>query len=114
MVQVVGGKAVQPTEARAALAENLKHLMSTYQKGFAVGLTPVELQKGSGVSAKTIRRMIDPYADTGPTLGNIDAIAEFFRVQTWELLRRRSPLLQISDPQPPSPPAPRNNRRISG
>lgn len=84
----------KPTRARFALASNVKHLMDNYSKGFAVGLSPVELEKGSGVSAKTIRRIIDPYSDTGPNLETIDQIAAFFHVDAWELLRTRTPSLQ--------------------
>lgn len=79
--------------ARFALASNLRHLMENYSKGFAVGLSPVELEKGCGVSAKTIRRIINPYSDTGPNLESIDQIAAFFRVDSWELLRPRIPAL---------------------
>jgi hypothetical protein len=94
----------KPTRARFALAANVKHLMDNYSKGFAVGLTPVELEKGSGVSAKTIRRIIDPYSDTGPNLETIDQIAAFFRLESWELLRPRPPALaapwaEVTTPQ---------------
>lgn len=90
-----GNGRAKPTKARFALASNVRHLMATYSKGFAVGLTPSELEKGSTVSAKTIRRLLDPYSDHTPTLDNIDLIAEFFRVETWELLRPR-PAIPIS------------------
>jgi hypothetical protein len=96
----------KPTRARFALAANVKHLMDNYSKGFAVGLTPVELEKGCGVSAKTIRRIIDPYSDTGPNLETIDQIAIFFRIEAWELLRPRPPALaapwaEVTGPQKP-------------
>ena len=90
----------KPTRARFALASNVKHLMNSYSKGFEVGLTPSELEKGCGVSAKTIRRIIDPYSDTGPNLETIDQIASFFGVDAWELLRTRSSALQNPSPAP--------------
>lgn len=86
-------KAPRTTVARFALASNVKHLMDNYSKGFEVGLSPVELEKGCGVSAKTIRRIINPYSDTGPNLESIDLIAAFFHVESWELLRPRTPAL---------------------
>lgn len=87
-------EAPTPTEARFALASNVKHLMQVYSKGFGVGISAIELEKGCGVSHKTIKRIIDPYSDTGPNLDSIDRIAAFFRVETWELLRPRPPMLQ--------------------
>jgi hypothetical protein len=91
---VKDGPKAKPTAARFALASNIKHLMDTYSKGFAVGISPSELQKGSGVNAKTIRRVINPYSDTGPSLETIDALADFFHVQSWELLVPRPSVLQ--------------------
>lgn len=91
----------KPTVARFALAVNVKHLMENYSTGFSVGISPSDLQKGCGVSSKTIRRIINPYSDTGPSLESIDAIAKFFRVESWELLIPRPPLLQRADAQPP-------------
>jgi transcriptional regulator with XRE-family HTH domain len=85
--------------------------MDNYSKGFAVGITPTELEKGSGVSSKTIRRIINPYSDTGPSLESIDALASFFQIEAWELLRPRPATLQRIDPQPPpSPRALANNK----
>lgn len=106
------GSRGRPTAARFALAANVKHLMDTYSKGFAVGISPSELQKGSGVSAKTIRRIINPYSDTGPSLGTIDALAEFFRVHSWELLLPRASV-PLNTAQTPVSPAPHvaNTRR---
>lgn len=97
----------KPTAARFALAANVKHLMDSYSKGFAVGLSPVELEKGCGVSAKTIRRIINPYSDTGPSLESIDQIAAFFHVEAWELLRPRTPMLQrgMTEVTPPTKPS---------
>lgn len=88
-----GAEKAKPTVARFALASNVKHLMDNYSKGFAVGLSPVELGKGCGVDAKTIRRIINPYSDTGPSLESIDLIASFFQVESWELLRPRTPVI---------------------
>lgn len=80
--------------------------MDNYSKGFAVGLTPPELEKGSGVSAKTIRRILDPYSDTGPNLETIDQLAAFFRVEPWEIIRPRPPALQAPWAEVTTPPKP--------
>lgn len=96
----------KPTVARFALASNVRHLMETYSKGFAVGLSPVELAKGCGVSAKTIRRIVNPYSDTGPGLESIDLIAAFFRVEAWELLMPRASALQRTEAEVTRPPKP--------
>lgn len=96
----------KPTAARFALAANVKHLMDTFSKGFDVGLTPVELEKGSGVSAKTIRRIINPYSDTGPSLETIDQLGAFFRVESWQLLMPRTPMLQRGMTEVTLPPKP--------
>lgn len=101
----------KPTRARFALATNVKHLMAAYSKGFAVGIRPVELEKGCGVSAKTIRRIIDPYSDHTPNLDNIDRIAEFFDVETWELLRQRPSVPLSQDVEVTPPPKPAKARR---
>lgn len=87
----------KPTSARFALAANVKALMDAYSKGFDVGLSPSELEKGCGVSAKTIRRIINPYSDISPNLESIDQIATFFRVEPWELLRPRPSVLQSNN-----------------
>lgn len=100
----------KPTVARFALASNVRHLMESYSKGFAVGLTPVELAKGCGVSAKTIRRIVNPYSDTGPALESIDLIAAFFRVEAWELLMPRAPALQRNEAEVTHPPKPSKHR----
>lgn len=105
-----GGARGKPSTARFALAANVKHLMDTYSKGFAVGLSPVELEKGCGVSAKTIRRIINPYSDTGPSLESIDLIAAFFKVEAWELLMPRTPMLQSSAAEVTSPTKPSRSR----
>jgi transcriptional regulator with XRE-family HTH domain len=93
----------KPTKARFALAANVRHLMDAYSKGFEVGLTPAELEKGCGVSHKTIKRIIDPYSDTGPSLDSIDRIAAFFRVEPWELLRTRPPMLHSNGAEVTAP-----------
>lgn len=100
----------KPTKARFALAANVKHLMVTYSKGFAVGLNPSELEKGCGVSHKTIRRILDPYSDHTPTLDNVDRLAEFFGVATWELLRPRPPVIVGAEVQVSSQQAPKTRR----
>lgn len=110
LCMTVGDPRGKPTIARFALAANVKHLMENYSTGFSIGISPSELQKGCGVSSKTIRRIINPYSDTGPSLESIDAIALFFKVESWELLMPRPPLLQTLDAQPPRPGAPAKNR----
>lgn len=101
----------KPTSARFALAANVKALMDSYSKGFEVGLSPSELERGCGVSAKTIRRIINPYSDTGPNLESIDQIAMFFRVEPWELLRPRPAMLQSNNVSPtPLRPRPSKSR----
>lgn len=105
-----GEGGAQPTKARFALAMNVAHLMATYSKGFDVGLTPVEMEKGCGVSAKTIRRILDPYSRHTPKLDNLDRIGAFFNVETWELLRARPAALvsQVAEVTlPPKPVKPR-------
>lgn len=103
-----GDQKGKPTAARFSLAANVKHLMDTYSKGFDVGLTPVELEKGckGRVSAKTVRRIINPYSDTGPRLESIDVLAEFFGVEAWMLLRARTPMLQSNGATLPPAPKP--------
>lgn len=82
----------KPTAARFALAVNVKYLMETYSKGFGVGISASELEQGCGVSAKTIRRIVNPYSDTGPNLETIDQLAAFFRVEAWQLLKAQAAL----------------------
>lgn len=106
-----GSGRAKPTRARFALAANVKHLMDNYSKGFEVGLTPPQLEKGCGVSAKTIRRILDPYSDHSPALDNIDRIAEFFAVPSWELLRPRPPVIISQDVEVTIPPIPPKGRR---
>lgn len=100
----------KPSAARFALAANVTHLMKNYSKGFAVGLSAVELEKGSGVSAKTIRRLINPYDDVIPNLETIDMLADFFQVESWELLRPRPPSLHAPDAQVGAAPKPSKTR----
>ena len=104
------GREPKPTKARFALAANVRHLMDSYSKGFDVGLSPAELERGCGVSHKTIKRIIDPYSDTGPSLDSIDRIALFFRVEPWELLRARPPMLQSNGAEVTVPPNKSKNR----
>ena len=103
----------KPTEARFALAENVKHLMATYQRGFSVGLNAQALERElrGEVSAKTIKRMTDPYSPVSPNLDNIDLIAIFFGIQTWELLRRRPSRPQSQDIEVTGSPKPSGTRR---
>ena len=77
----------KPTASRFAVAANVKHLMENYQEGFQRGLTTRRLEKKCGVSYKTLDRLLDPYADTGPSLDTLDAIARFFGLETYELLK---------------------------
>ena len=100
-----GREPPKPTPARMALAANVKHLMDNYPKGFDKGITAPELEKGCGISAKTIRRIINPYEDIDPRLGTLDAIAWFFQVPTAELIRPRD-LLHRTEPPNPRPTAP--------
>lgn len=106
-----GNGRAKPTKARFALAANVRHLMLAYSKGFAVGLTPSELAKGSTVSAKTIRRLLDPYSDHTPTLDSVDLIAEFFMVETWELLRPRPAVPIPQEAEVTIPPKPSKARK---
>ena len=108
-----GNDRTKPTEARFALAENVKHLMATYQRGFAVGLNAPSLEKElkGGVSAKTIKRMLDPYSPVSPNLDNVDLVANFFGVPTWELLRRRPARPLSQDVEVTIPPKPSKPRR---
>lgn len=98
-----GKEPPKPTPARMALAANVKHLMSNYFKGFDKGINAPELAKGSGISAKTINRITDPYSDIDPRLGTLDAIAWFFQIPTAELLRPRDLLQRTETPIPVKP-----------
>lgn len=96
----------KPTKARFALAANVKDLMARYNKGFGLGIEAVELAQGSGLSAKTIRRILDPYNDKSPNLETIDALADFFRLESWELLKPREKALAISGAERRTPAKP--------
>jgi hypothetical protein len=97
----------KPTKARFALASNVKDLMASYNKGFAVGIEPVELAQGAGLSAKTVRRLLDPFNDKSPNLDTIDAVAAFFRMGSWDLLKPRdkSPAVSGVERRTPVKPA---------
>ena len=86
----------KPTPARFALAANLKELMDGYRLGFVTGINAPLLEKGCGVSAKSIRRMLDPYEEVSPGLDNIDTLSHFFGISTWELLKPRERQTAIS------------------
>lgn len=111
---VSGEEKPGPTRARRALAANLAHLMKTYSRGFQVGLNPPDLHKASGVSAKTIRRMLDPYSAHSPKLDNLDAIAAFFQIETWDLLRPQPVAVAphpLETPAAPKPSKPTSRKR---
>ena len=97
----------KPTPARFALAANLRDLMAEYRLGFLTGVNAPQLEQGCGVSAKTILRMLDPYSDVSPRLDNIDTLASFFKLPTWELLkpRDRQPAVSGKEKQTPARPA---------
>lgn len=90
----------KPTPARFALAENLKLLMGNYWNPYAerTGISSRELAKalGGDISYKTIDRMLDPYEEVVPKLDSMDAVAHFFRVETFRLLlvRKKETLLR--------------------
>lgn len=86
----------RPTKARFALAENVKELMRLYNKGFGTGIEPVELAEGSGISAKTIRRVLNPYDEHVPNLETIDALAAFFRISADDLIKPRDKSAALS------------------
>lgn len=85
--------------------------MRNYVVGFARGITPVELERQSGkaITAKTIRRIVNPY-DRSPNLSTLDAIAGFFGVETSDLLKKH-PMLQRTDP-PSTPQEIKTKRRV--
>lgn len=86
---------IRPSPARLALAENLAHLMAHYLAGFAVGIKAPELAKATGINARTIKRMLDPYSVHSTRLDSMDAVAGFFRVETWQLLRPLPKAIQL-------------------
>lgn len=91
----------KPTPARFALAGNLRELMDLYNKGFGTGVSATEVQKGSGVHAKTVRRILDPYNAISPNLETIDALAAFFRVDSWEMIQPRPAAISGREKQTP-------------
>lgn len=96
----VAEKRRAPTPARLALAENVAHLMAHYLAGFAVGIKPPELAKQTGINARTIKRMLDPYSGHSTTLDSMDAVASFFRIETWQLLRPMAKTVQPHGVEP--------------
>lgn len=94
----------KPTRARFAVADNLRYLMANYQHGFLTGLTPEELELGlaKAVSAKTIRRIRNPYDATSPNLETIDILAAFFKVAAWDLIRPRDKASAVSGTEKPT------------
>jgi len=83
----------RPTRARLALAANIKRLLEV-----AGNPSPAKWGKAAQIGRKTAERLMDPYSDISPKLETIDLVAEYFQVETWELLRRH-PLA----PQDPTP-----------
>lgn len=88
----------KPTPARQAIAANLRYLRQHYRHGFLTGLTPEELAIGldNALSAKTIRRLEDPFHDTTPNLDTIDILAHFFGITAWELIKPREQQPSVS------------------
>lgn len=76
----------KPTRARLALASNVRQLMENYSSGFTRGISSRELAKQIPVSYKTIDRIKKPDSEIEPNLETLDAIADFFGVETWQLL----------------------------
>jgi transcriptional regulator with XRE-family HTH domain len=97
----------KPTKARFALAANLKELMSRHQHGWLVGITAAQLEEGCGVSAKTIRRILDPYSDISPNLDTLDALAAIFKVETGDLLKPQRLQPQVQGKERQKNPSPR-------
>ena len=78
-------KVPKPTPARMALASNLRHLMAAYQLGR--GISSRGIASHTGLSYKTVDRMLDPYHDVSPNLASLDELAAFFRVESWQLIQ---------------------------
>lgn len=78
----------KPTPARFALAANLLRLKENFRIAAYLepGISAPQLEQATGVSAKTINRMLDAYEGVSPNLDNIEALAYFFGVNTWDLL----------------------------
>ena len=56
--------------------------------------TPRDLEALSGVSYKTIQRLLKPYDKHSPNLDSLDGIAFFFKIDTHKLLvRRKMPMV---------------------
>lgn len=92
----------KPTDARFALAANLKELMARYNKGFGTGITPAQVEEGTGISYKTVKRILDPYSDISPNLETIDTLAAFFRIPSSELLQPRGSKVSGRERQTPA------------
>ena len=58
--------------------------------GMSLKQAQLMIEKATGVSYKTVERMLNPNAPTGPSLESIDLVAGFFRLQAWQLLRQPS------------------------
>lgn len=92
---VMGEGPPKPTPARLAIAENLKKLMGEYvTETGKEGLSSRDLaSRASGVSYKTIQRLLNPNFPASPTLDSLDAVADFFRIETFKLLVLRRNIL---------------------
>lgn len=77
--------------------------MAHYLAGFAVGIKAPELAKATGINARTIKRMLDPYSVHSTRLDSMDAVAGFFRVETWQLLRPMPKAVQAHGVEPTIP-----------
>ena len=82
-----------PLEVRQVLASNVKQLL--WEKEQWRELTPLEAQTKSGVSYKTVERILkaDPEGG-GLSVASLHWLAKAFNAEAWELLRpgyRRAP-----------------------
>ena len=100
----------KPSVSRLAVAANVRHLMDHHQEGFQRGLTTRRLERKCGVSYKTLDRLLDPYADTGPSLDTLDSLARFFGLETYELLKPHPLAAPHKPPEARSPPVGRKAR----
>lgn len=109
-----GSKSPKPTDARFALAENVKRLLEVTGQDAKSVETGLRAMGYEDFSYKTVERMCNPYYDSPPNLGSIEAVADFFRTTPSKLLERR-PFIRGSEPRRPEPPvepaAPRQKKR---
>ena len=70
-----------------ALAHNLERLMTHFEKN----QRDIERMTGKVVSQKTVSNILNCRGADGPSLNNIAALAECFKIQTWHLLMPNCP-----------------------